>query len=322
MNKAELKEKFDASYSKFERLKDNLEEALKIYLNEKKIPYLGIYGRVKSFESFYEKIKRKSYDNPFQQTEDFVGLRVILYFPSHIDKVFELVKDRFNLIQSEDKSDSLDVNEFGYRSHHCIIKIDPEWCKTPNYDGLNNIKSEVQIRTVLMHTWAEIEHKLQYKNKDQVPRELQRKLFLLSAKLEEADQQFEDIKNEASNYQKMLSDKLRRDGKFDTSLELNLDTFKQFLAFFYPDNSYHESMAKDQFDLLVKYKLTYSDLVDIALKFQPLEQLLKSKVQSLKSSAVYGYALNTVAPQVTEKIKFSKSRVKIINELQAQYSKT
>jgi putative GTP pyrophosphokinase len=321
MDKSELKEQFDTYFSKHERLKDNLEEALKVYLNEQGIPYLGVYGRVKSFESFYEKIKRKSYTNPFHQTEDFVGLRVILYFPSHIKDVFNLINDKFEVVQSEDKSDNLDVNEFGYRSHHCIITIDPDWCKTPNYDGLRNIKSEVQIRTVLMHSWAEIEHKLQYKNKKQVPRELQRKLFLLSAKLEEADQQFEDIKDEANRYQKVLSDKLRMEGKFDTDLELNLDTYKQFLLFFYPESNHHELMTKDQFDLLIKNNMTYSDLVDIAVKFQPFEKSLKSKVHPLARAAVFSYVLDTIVPQITEQFNYSISRLKLIRELQEEYGK-
>ena len=320
MDKIELKKRYTENKKNYTRLKDNLEDALRFFLDEQSIPYLGVYGRVKTFDSFYEKIKTKNYEYPFIQTEDFVGLRVILYFPSDINKVCDLISKKFEVVESEDKSVNLDVNEFGYRSYHNIIKIDKTWCKTPNYNGLDEIKSEVQVRTVLMHSWAEIEHKLQYKNKEQVPRGLQRKLFLLSAKLEEADAQFESIRDEANEYQKAIKLELSQKGDFDTSLEMNLETYKEFLEFFYPQNSYHESMTKDSFDLVVEHGLTYSDLKDIALKFKPLENSLHTKVSNLTRAATFSYALNIVAPHVTDDIRYSDSRIELTEELRHQYA--
>ncbi|MDZ7820160.1 MAG: hypothetical protein U5K55_16870 [Aliarcobacter sp.] len=55
----------------------------------------------------------------------------------------------------------------------------------------------MQVRTVLMHTWAAIEHKLGYKNDQQLPKNLKRKLYLMSAQLENADMQFQEIKDAA-----------------------------------------------------------------------------------------------------------------------------
>jgi putative GTP pyrophosphokinase len=308
MNKLQLKEMYDNSYNSFVRLKDNLEEAIKIYLNDLNIPYLAVYGRVKSFESFYEKISTKNYTDPFKQTEDFVGLRVVLYFPNDTHAVEKLLKDNFLVEQSENKSDKLEINEFGYRSHHCIIKVAKSWCKTPNYRGLEDIKSEVQIRTVLMHAWAEIEHKLQYKSKEQVPRALQRKLFLLSAKLEEADEQFEDIKNISLEYQNNISEKVLAEGVFDTSIELNLDTFRQFLIFYYPDCSPHEVMEKDLFDVIQSHKLEYSILTDIAEKFKPFENDLLEELNRSTRANIFSYAISAVKPGVKPDSRAGSSR--------------
>jgi ppGpp synthetase/RelA/SpoT-type nucleotidyltranferase len=294
MDKSQLEEQYNNSYSSFLRLKDNLEDAIKVYLNDLNIPYLAVYGRVKSFESFYEKIATKNYTDPFKQTEDFVGLRVVLYFPNDTHTVEKLLRDNFLVEQSENKSDKLEINEFGYRSHHCIIKVVKNWCKTPNYRGLEDIKSEVQIRTVLMHAWAEFEHKLQYKSKEQVPLELQRKLFLLSAKLEEADEQFEDIKNKSLEYQSNISQKVQADGIFDTSIELNLDTFRQFLIFYYPECTSHEVMEKNLFDTIQSNKLDYSTLVDIAEKFKPFESDLLEELNGSVRSNIFSYAISAV----------------------------
>jgi putative GTP pyrophosphokinase len=315
MDKLQLKEQYNNSYSSFLRLKDNLEDAIKIYLNDLSIPYLAVYGRVKSFDSFYEKIATKNYTDPFKQTEDFVGLRVVLYFPNDTRTVEKLLKDNFLVEQSENKSDKLEINEFGYRSHHCIIKVVKNWCETPNYRGLEDIKSEVQIRTVLMHAWAEIEHKLQYKSKEQVPLELQRKLFLLSAKLEEADEQFEDIKNKSLEYQNNISKKLKAEGVFDTNIELNIDTFKQFLLFYYPSCTSHDVVEKDLFDIIKSNNLGYSTLVEIAEKFKPFEAGLLQNFSASTRANIFSYAISALKPQVIKDSDAGPDREIIIRKL-------
>ena len=56
-----------------------------------------------------------------------------------------------------------------------------------------DFKVEIQIRTILMHAWAEIEHRLAYKKQAHIPSHLRRKFSRISAKLEEADEQFEEL---------------------------------------------------------------------------------------------------------------------------------
>jgi len=174
----ELKSLYKNKLPTFNRICSNIQEALSIFLLEKSVPHLAISTRVKTFDSFFEKIDRKSYSNPFTDTEDLCAARIILYYVSDIDKVSDIIREEFEIQNDENKEDNLDVNEFGYRSHHFVVKIKEKWLDTPNYRGLKDVKIEIQVRTVLMHAWAEIEHKLGYKNKDQVPRELQRKLSL------------------------------------------------------------------------------------------------------------------------------------------------
>jgi hypothetical protein len=58
-------------------------------------------------------------------------------------------------------------------------------------------KAEIQVRTVLQHAWAAIDHKLRYKREREVPRELRRGLFRLSALLEVADKEFSRLRDQA-----------------------------------------------------------------------------------------------------------------------------
>ena len=63
---------------------------------------------------------------------------------------------------------------------------------------------------------------------------LRRRLFLLSAKFEEADQQFQEFKEGVDTYKLEISKRVKKTGAFDTSLELNLNTFQEFLSYFFP----------------------------------------------------------------------------------------
>jgi len=188
--------KYKELLPQYENLGQNISQALELLLKEKDISCLSISYRIKESDSFFEKLKRKRYKDPFEEIEDICGVRVICYYQSDVEKITEIIKKEFDVIENDNKVENLEYDQFGYRSSHFIIKIKKEWLSTPNYRGLENLKTELQIRTVLMHAWAEIEHKLAYKSKLQIPKEFQRKLARISAKLEESDEQFEDIKNQ------------------------------------------------------------------------------------------------------------------------------
>ena len=74
-----------------------------------------------------------------------------------------------------------------------------------------------------MHTWAAIEHKLGYKSNQELPKNLKRKLYLMSAQLENADMQFQEIKNDAENFQHTIVEESKESGN---------SSFSIFFAFF------------------------------------------------------------------------------------------
>ena len=156
-----IKKQYFELLKSYEKLAGNIEVALKVLLEEAGIGYLAINCRIKSFDSFLKKIDRKHYDNPFVQIEDICGIRVICYYRSDMEKICEVISREFEVLEGEDKEELLDDNQFGYRSFHYIVKIREDWLAAPNYKGLGNLKAEIQVRTNLMHTWAEIEHKLE-----------------------------------------------------------------------------------------------------------------------------------------------------------------
>lgn len=233
----------------YHRLAENLKVALKSLLADKSINVLTIKHRVKSLDNFLEKIERKSYTKPFEQMEDICGIRVICYFPSEIEKIEELIDKEFKIVKVINKDNRNTPTQFGYRSQHYILKIKKQWTNTPHFRSLDGLKFELQLRTVLMDAWAEIEHKLAYKKFEHIPPQFRRKFSLLSAKLEEADEQFEELMSKIKDYKLDLSRDSGGRFKAQSDVSMNLDLLIALWGQKYPKS---QRKVKDMRDLLDK----------------------------------------------------------------------
>jgi ppGpp synthetase/RelA/SpoT-type nucleotidyltranferase len=320
MNKENLLLEYNEIYPRYKRIVENTKEALEQFLNDMNIPFLIISTRVKDFNSFFEKISTKKYEKPFEENEDFCGIRIILYYLDDITKVIKLVSENYEIQGSENKSDILELNEFGYRSYHLIFKIKDSWCVTPNYKNLNNIKIELQIRTVLMHAWAEIEHKLGYKNKQQIPKLLQRKLFLMSAKLEDADSQFQEIKHKADEYKSTTINDSIKAGKF-TAKELNLDTLQALLIYYFPEKKPDSVIESRLLHDIQSNKFSIQEIARIAEKTVSFVNLIEKEMLSenfnMKSTRanLLFYGLECFSKKYKPRVLQSKSRLSIIKKI-------
>lgn len=229
--KEDLRQEYQKRLSLYERLALNIQQALTGFLDEKNLSYFGIPYRIKDFESFFEKFSRKGYKDPFTDTEDICGLRVICFYPADVEIISNIIKIEFVVHESQDKSELLGTKEFGYRSVHFLVTVPDNWLKAPNYRNLGNIKAEIQIRTILMHAWAELSHQLAYKKHDEIPHQLERSLSMLAAKFEDADDQIGELRSSQQAYTTSLVTEATRRGKFDENADLNLDTLEVFLNY-------------------------------------------------------------------------------------------
>ena len=296
MNKDSIYQEYKKRLPIYERAERNIKGAINQFLLENDISYLTISSRVKDFDSFYEKISRKDYLDPFDENEDFCGIRIILYYLEDIEKIQKIIEKNFIIHESQNKSDKLELNEFGYRSNHLIIQIKDSWCVTPNYKGLEEVKIEIQIRTSLMHTWAAIEHKLGYKANQELDETLKRKLFLISAKLEDADMQFQEIKHQADSYQKTIIEESIKTEEF-TGKELNIDTIQALLSFYFPEyddnRGYEEGLLND----IINKQITISEVSDCAKKIKPLVHIIEDDIGGRSTSAnIMSYGLEVFIP--------------------------
>lgn len=257
---------FNDNLAKYEDLGINLVNALQLCLEKKKIDYLSINYRIKSEESFLDKIKRKKYKKPFNEIEDICGIRVICFYQSDVNRIGSVIKKEFEIIETHDKRNVLKFDQFSCRSTHFIVQFKDSWLHAPNYRGLENLKAEIQVRTILMHAWAEIEHKLAYKSHLNIPSQFKRKFFRMSAKLEEADEQFEDLKNAIAKYEKIMirvPKHIDQINKFENE-ELNTESMQVFLDIFFP-NRKKDIIATAK--LVEEFKIFGIELKDLHISF-------------------------------------------------------
>ena len=133
VNREEFKQLYDERLPLYDRLVANVHGVLASQLDDAGVPYVNVDKRVKSLDSAFEKVARKRYSDPFNQIEDFCGLRVVCYYPSDVDKIVSLLRQEFTVTSEEDTKTRLKANEFGYRSTHLAILIPEDWLKAPQY---------------------------------------------------------------------------------------------------------------------------------------------------------------------------------------------
>ena len=125
-------------------------------------PIEFIKTRVKQPDSIASTLRRKGYpvtvQSVFENLSDVAGVRVICAFIDDIYKVADMLtaQDDIELIKRKDYIKNPKMN--GYRSLHLIIEV-PVFFS----DHKEQIRVEVQIRTIAMDFWASLEHQLKYK---------------------------------------------------------------------------------------------------------------------------------------------------------------
>ena len=210
-----LKE-YKNSKKKHETCGNKIQGLLRELLDAKEIEYHEVTCRIKDEESLIKKIKGKDkYNNKYNKLADItdiIGLRVITYYSDDIDKVAKLIEENFEVDEknSIDKRKVLEPEKFGYLSLHYIAKLNKERLKFPEYKSCKNYKFEIQIRSILQHAWAEIEHDLGYKNDIKTPRDIRRDFSRLAGLLEIADKEFVNIRNQISEYKDSIEKKIKK----------------------------------------------------------------------------------------------------------------
>lgn len=157
--------------------------------------------RVKGRDSLARKLARP--DRVYVQLDavkDVLGLRVVTLFEDQVDQVAALIQRALEIdwAHSVDKRRLQDPSMFGYRSLHYVCRAPHAWDVPAAVRGW---PFEIQVRSVLQHAWAEVEHDLGYKAEAQVPVPVRRRFARLAGLLELADAEFLALRGEMDRYE-------------------------------------------------------------------------------------------------------------------------
>lgn len=170
-----------------------------------------IDGRVKDRDSLDKKIEIKN-NKYLDITEitDIVGIRIVTYYSDDVDRIADLITKEFiiDYENSIDKRQVDDPNKFGYLSLHYIASMNDKRTILSEYSKFKDIKAEIQIRSILQHTWASINHDLGYKSKIGIPKTIQREFSRLASLLELADEEFLRIRLNLDKYSEDIANSM------------------------------------------------------------------------------------------------------------------
>ena len=214
----------------YTKMEEVIPERLKAIFADAGIIVCALEHRVKTEGSLAGKLKLKGgkYKDIFDIT-DLVGIRVITFYIDDVDKVASIVERLFDVDweNSIDKRKAHEIDSFGYLSLHYICRIPESAYSDPEHPEVNKIRFEVQMRTVLQHAWANMNHDTGYKSGVEIPTIYMRNMSRLAGMLELVDDEFSRIRREITDYRRQVQN-LVASGNLE-EVQLDGDSFKSYL---------------------------------------------------------------------------------------------
>ena len=203
----------------FEKMQETLPAQVRALFDEAGIIVASIESRIKEEASLAGKLELKGAKYAsLEDITDVFGIRIITFYTDDVDKVASGVERLFEVDweNSVDKRKLLEVDSFGYLSLHYI-------CRAPDFP----YRFEVQMRTILQHAWANMNHDTGYKTGVEVPVEYLRNMNRLAGMLELVDEQFSRIRTEINDYRRQVQS-LVASGRLE-EVPLDGDSYRSFL---------------------------------------------------------------------------------------------
>ena len=227
----ELLEQYRSLLPVYSEMAEVIPEKLKGFFDEAGLIVAAVEHRVKTEESLAGKLQLKGgkYSSIYDIT-DIIGIRVITFYIDDVDKVASVLERLFEIDweNSVDKRKAHETDSFGYLSLHYICRIPEKSYSDPEHPELNKIRFEVQMRTVLQHAWANMNHDTGYKSGVEIPKVYLRNLSRLAGMLELVDDEFSRIRRELADYRRKVQ-QLVASGNL-SEVALDGDSFRSYLT--------------------------------------------------------------------------------------------
>ena len=163
-----------------------------------------VEGRVKEADECIRKFVRK-YRPSLEETNtpyeiqsyitDLIGVRVVCLYEDELEKIAQIVREHFAVIDVTDKAAAVESTEssFGYKGLHLDLQLSNADSHLPEHGAYAHQPFELQVRTIIQDSWSVLDHKIKYKKS--IPGQLKRRINVLSALFELADREFRQIRD-------------------------------------------------------------------------------------------------------------------------------
>ncbi len=169
----EYVKRYQEALSDYESVEKIALDAIKSSLRDSGI--LAITSsRLKDSDRLREKLEMRNCEKKYSSIQDItddiadlVGIRVALYFPNDRKKVEDIIRNVFivekiKTFPSEQRNNHIYTRRFeGYCATHYRVFIKAQAKRVID----DKIRVEIQVASLLMHAWSEVEHDLSYKQK-------------------------------------------------------------------------------------------------------------------------------------------------------------
>lgn len=212
-NVEKLLSDYDAKVALHESFRGTCETLIRQLLRMEGLRVHSVTSRVKERSHLAEKLSRFGKDYAtLSDITDIVGIRVITHFEDDVDRIAAVVQREFDFDESRsvDKRKALDPDRFGYISVHFICNMRHDRSELAEYREFAGMRCEIQIRSILQHAWAEIEHDLGYKAGSPVPAPIRRRFSRLAGLLEIGDSEFAHIRDDLAAYAARVAEEIRQ----------------------------------------------------------------------------------------------------------------
>lgn len=148
--------------------------------------------RTKEIDSLLKKLIRKP-DHTYATLGDKLGTRVIVKRLRDVQTVRDALPSEFVCGPIENTADRLAEDQVGYLSVHVDIGL---LLSDPRHAEFPALRAELQVRTLAQNVWSEMSHDTTYKSGTVVVHGLKRRLHLLAALIEVADNDYQRVEDE------------------------------------------------------------------------------------------------------------------------------
>jgi ppGpp synthetase/RelA/SpoT-type nucleotidyltranferase len=233
-----LKSWYDERVPVYNALVEKLENLVKEILDKEAIEYVHIEARLKRFDSFEKKIVTKPYSKP-EEVTDLAGVMIVGSVLSNAELISTKIKSgkefQIDWDESEDHLIKLAEDRVGYRGKNYVAIFRVEaFRNTDEYKKFEDIRFEIQIKTLLDYAWDKIEHNRNYKTAEELPEksDVRRRFKLTAGALEVVDNEFDRLSKETEQIADPIRNKI---AKGDLNVEVSPLSLRVFLTLHFSD---------------------------------------------------------------------------------------